>query len=52
MTFNLDKFSTNMKSTFDTMDKYGEVRCKQEKVSTFLEKIRITNQRLEYAITF
>ena len=52
MTFNLDKFSTNMKSTFDTMDKYGEGRSNQEKVRTLLDKIRTKNHKLESTTTF
>ena len=46
MTFNFDTFSTNMKATFDTMEKYGEGRAEWDKVSTFLENIRTTDQKL------
>ena len=52
MTFNFYTFSTNMKATFDMMEKYGESRYEQEKVRNLLEKIRTTNHNLEYAITF
>ena len=34
------------------MEKYGEVRSEQERVITFLDKIRTTNQKLESVITF
>ena len=51
MTFNFEKFSTNMKAIFDTMEKYGEGRSEQDKVRTFLDKIRTMNQKLESAIT-
>mmetsp|Transcript_15996 Transcript_15996/g.23840 ORF Transcript_15996/g.23840 Transcript_15996/m.23840 type:complete len:787 (+) Transcript_15996:5053-7413(+) len=52
MTFNFETFSTKLKATFDTMEKYGEGRSEREKVSTLLEKIRTSNQKLESAITF
>ena len=52
MTFNFKTFSTNMKDTFYTMEKYGDGRSKQEKVFTLLENIFMTNQRLESEITF
>ena len=52
MTLNFEAFSTNMKATFDTMEKYGEGRYYIDKVSTLLEKICTKNQKLEYAITF
>ena len=52
MTFNFKTFSTNMKDTFYTMEKYWDGRSKQEKVFTLLENIFMTNQRLESEITF
>ena len=36
ITFNFDTFSTKLKDTFDTMEKYGEVGSDQERFSTFL----------------
>ena len=52
MTFKFDTFSTNPKDIFDTMDKYGDGRSKQERVFTFLENIRTTNYKLQSEITF
>ena len=52
MTFSFEKFSTKLKATFDTIDKYGEGRSEREKVSTLIEKNRTTNQKLESAIAF
>ena len=46
LTFNFDTFSTKLKSTFDTIEKYGEGKYEIDKVSTFLENIRTTNQNL------
>ena len=51
MTFNFETFSTNLKDTFDIMEKYGEGRYEQEKVITLLEKICTGNQKLESATT-
>ena len=36
MTLNFDTFSTKLKATFDTMERYGEGRFKRYKVSAFL----------------
>ena len=52
MTFNFETFSINMKSTFDTMDKYGEGRSNQDKDRTLQDKIRTKNQKLESTTTF
>ena len=52
MAFNFETFSTNTKAKFDTMEKYGEGRSEQEKVSTLLENTRTTNHKLESTITF
>ena len=52
MTFNFDTFSKNLKDIFDTMEKYGDGRFDQEKVSAFLEKIRTVNHNLESETTF
>ena len=52
MTINFETFSTNMKATFDNMEKYGEGISKQEKIRTILEKIRTTNNNLESETTF
>ena len=46
MAFNFETFSTNLKATFNTMEKYGEGGSDQEKVSTLLEKICTKNQNL------
>ena len=46
MTLNFETFSTNMKATFDNMEKYGEGISKQEKIRTILEKIRTMNKKL------
>ena len=51
-TFNFETFSTKLKATFDTMEKYGEGKSEREKVSILLEKIRTSSQKLEAAITF
>ena len=52
ITFNFETFCTKLKATLDVMEKYGEVRSKVKKVITFLEKIRMMNQKLESEITF
>ena len=46
MTFNFETFSTNLKATFDIMEKYGEGISEQEKIRTILEKICKTNKKL------
>ena len=50
MTFNFETFSTNMKATFYTTEKYGGGGSERDKVITFLENIRTTNKRLESGI--
>ena len=52
MAFNFEIFYTNLKATFETMEKYGEDRSEQKKVITLIENICTTNQELEYAIYF
>ena len=44
--FKFETFSTNLKTTFDTMEKYGAGRYEREKVGTLLEKIHTMNQNL------
>ena len=46
MTFKFETFYTNLKANFETMEKYGEGRYKQDKVVTLLEKILTKNQKL------
>ena len=52
MKFNFETFSTKLKAIFDTMEKYGDGRFDQEKVSAFLEKISTVNHNLESETTF
>ena len=52
VSFNFETFSTNIKATFDTIEKYGVGRSEREKVGIFPENIRTTNQKLGSAITF
>ena len=47
MTFNFETFSTNLKANFIIIEKYGEGRSEQEKVSIFIDNIYMRNQRLE-----
>ena len=46
MTFKFETFYKKLKATFDTMEKYWEVRSEQDKVRTFLKKIHMKNQNL------
>ena len=52
MTCNIETLSTNLKDNFDTTEKYGEGISKIEKVRTFIDKIRMTNNNFESAINF